>query len=158
MESVMSNIGVRVADHPVLAPAKPAVSLRLVAAPAVAAASVAAAQMHPHVYHIVLGVWATFLGIFWVTFWSSSYALFMVTISTFYAAMFFGVPYVMLRQTPESMKAQSPFQTFLKQPFATIDGSITGFEALLQVIMVPACLTLGGAAISLIIRSARSMY
>jgi hypothetical protein len=116
------------------------------------------AVMHPHVYRIALGIWIVFLAIFWATFWVSANALFMVVISTFYAVMFFGVPYMMLRQTPDRIKVNRSLRVFLQKPFATIDGTIKGYEALLQVILVPACLILGGTVIGLIIHSARSVH
>jgi len=116
------------------------------------------AVMHPHVYRIALGFWIVFLAIFWATFWVSANALFMVVISTFYGVMFFGVPYMMLRQVPGRIKAKGSLLVFLDQPFATIDGAIKGYEALLQVILVPACLILGGTAIAFIIHSARSIH
>ena len=116
------------------------------------------AVMHPHVYRIALGFWIVFLAIFWATFWVSANALFMVVISTFYGIMFFGVPYMMLRQVPGRIKAKGSLLVFLDQPFATIDGAIKGYEALLQVILVPACLILGGTAIAFIIHSARSIH
>jgi hypothetical protein len=116
------------------------------------------AVMHPSVYRIALGIWIVFMAIFWATFWVSANALFMVVVSTFYAVMFFGVPYMMLRQVPGRTKASGSLRSFLEQPFATIDGAISGYEALLQVILVPACLILGGTAIGFIIHSARSIH
>lgn len=116
------------------------------------------AVMHPHVYRIALGFWAVFLAIFWATFWVNANALFMVVVSTFYAVMFFGTPYVMLRQVPGQTKANGSLLAFLKRPFLTIDGAIKGYEALIQVILVPLCLIPGGTAIGLIIHSARSVH
>ena len=116
------------------------------------------AVMHPDIYRIALGCWVAFLAIFWMTFWISANALFMVVIGTFYAIMFFGVPYMMLRQVPGRTKAKGPLLTFLEQPFATNSGSIHGYEALLQVIIVPLCLILGGTAIGFIIHSARAAH
>jgi hypothetical protein len=113
--------------------------------------------MHPHVYRIALGCWALFLTIFWATFWVSTSALFMVVVGTFYAAMFFGVPYMMLRVVPGRTRAKGPLRDFLERPFATIDGTMPGYEALLQVIMAPLCLTLGGTAIGFIIHWARAL-
>lgn len=113
--------------------------------------------MHPHVYRIALGCWIMFLAVFWATFWAHANALFMVVIGTFYAAMFFGTPYAMLRHYPGGTKAKGPLLTFLERPFATIDGAIKGYEALLQVILVPVCLILGGTAIGCIILWARTV-
>ncbi len=114
-------------------------------------------MMHPHVYRVALGFWVVFLAIFWATFWVSANALFMVVIGTFYATMFFGVPYVMLRQVPGRMEAKGPLRAFLEQPFATIDGAIKGYEAFVQVILVPACLIPGSTAIGFIIHWARAV-
>lgn len=139
-------------DHPIFAvPANAAPVLKIVPSAPIEAV------MHPHVYRIALGFWVVFLAIFWATFWVSANALFMVVISTFYAIMFFGVPYAMLRQVPGRTQAKGPLRVFLEQPFATIDGTIRGYEALVQVILVPACLIVGGTAIGFIIHSARAI-
>ncbi len=116
------------------------------------------AVMHPDIYRIALGCWVVFMSIFWMTFWISANALFMVAIGTFYAVMFFGVPYMMVRQVPGRTKVKGSLFTFLEQPFATNSGSIHGYEALLQVIIVPLCLIMGGTAIGFIIHSARAAH
>jgi hypothetical protein len=112
--------------------------------------------MDPRVYKIALGCWVVFLAVFWLTFWMSANALFMVVISTVYAAMFFGVPYAMSRQVRNRPQNAKSLFTFLSEPFATIDGVMSGGEALLQVVLVPLCLTGGGIAIGLIIHAARA--
>jgi hypothetical protein len=119
-------------------------------------ASTPRSVMDPRVYKIALGCWVVFLAVFWLTFWMSANALFMVVISTVYAAMFFGVPYAMSRQVRNRPQNAKSLFTFLSEPFATIDGVMSGGEALLQVILVPLCLTGGGIAIGLIIHAARA--
>jgi hypothetical protein len=114
--------------------------------------------MDPRVYKIALLCWVGLLTIFWVTFWVSASALFMVVISTGYAIMFFGIPYLMSRQVPNRRAPMSPLSAFLKAPFGTIDGTMPGWEALLQVILVPLCLLGGGIAIGFIIHAARAAY
>jgi hypothetical protein len=114
--------------------------------------------MDPRVYKIAIAGWVTLLGVFWITFWSSASALFMVTISTVYAIMFFGVPYMMTRQIPNPPKPARSFATFLSSPFATIDETMPGWEALLQVILVPVCLVVGGIAIGIIISVTRASF
>ncbi|MEO6074588.1 MAG: hypothetical protein ABIP67_15295 [Burkholderiales bacterium] len=136
----------------VVTPPKPAAAVKVLTPAPIEAV------MHPHVYRIALGCWVVFMAIFWVTFWVSANALFMVVIGTFYAVMFFGVPYMMLRMVPGRTNAKGPFFVFLEKPFAIIDGTMHGYEALLQVVMVPACLILGGTAIAFIIRSARALH
>jgi hypothetical protein len=61
----------------------------------------------------------------------------------------------MVKDRPEP--ARSLF-TFLRQPFATLNGTMRGGEALLQVVLVPLCLIAGGIAIGFIIRAARVAY
>ena len=113
------------------------------------------ALMHRGVYKIALLCWAGFMAVFWVTFWMSSNALFMVVIGTFYALMFFGVPIKMSQMAPTRPRVGS-LGAFLRGQFATLDGPISGMDALLQVVLVPVALTLGGIAIGIIIHLSRA--
>lgn len=114
------------------------------------------AVMHPHVYRIALICWLCFLAVFWVTFWVSSNALFQVVIGTVYAVIFFGVPYEMSRIYPGKRASDKSLWQFMAGPFRTRTGTMRGYEALLQVVLVPVLLTLGGTAIGIIIRFART--
>src|SRR5678816_606966 len=89
------------------------------------------AVMHPHVYRIALVCWASLLAVFWVTFWVSSNALFMVVIGTVYATVFFGVPYEMSRIFPGKRTSDKTLWKFMEEPFRTRTGTIYGYEALL---------------------------
>jgi hypothetical protein len=111
--------------------------------------------MHPGVYKLALVCWLLLLGIFWVTFSGSTSALFMVTIGTVYAAVFFGVPFLMIRIGGFERRSSLPLVDFTEGQFDTIDGPIGGGEALLQVILVPLALGIGGTAIGFIIHFAR---
>ena len=115
------------------------------------------ADMHPGIYVIALLTWAAFLSVFWVTFSGSPNALFMVGASTCYAAVFFGVPYVMSR-VAKTARPKLGVGEFLQGKVDTLYGPVGGLEALLQVILVPAALTLGGVAMGMIIHSARLAY
>ena len=112
------------------------------------------------VYKLALFCWALFLSSFVVTFWGSAHALFMLAICGFYALMFFGTPYVLWRQAkkamPQSEKRATPLAAFLRRDLATIDGPTHGFDAVVQVILVPAILSLGCMAIGTIISLARA--
>jgi hypothetical protein len=115
-------------------------------------------DMHPGVYKAAVISWAVFMGVFWLTFWMSANALFMVAISTAYAAMFFGVPYVMSRMNPDANASDCGLVHFLRGKVDTLYGPINSFEALIQVILVPAALTLGGACMAFAIHAARAAY
>ena len=116
------------------------------------------ADMHKGVYLIALGCWAAFLSVFWVTFGASANALFVLVVCAFYATVFFSVPVILTRLFPEKMPVTGDLMTFLRRPFATIDGAISGFEALVQVIVVPLSLAIGGLAIGFIIHAARAAH
>src|SRR5690242_14758872 len=102
--------------------------------------SVCHEQMHPGVYKVALACWMGLLGVFVLTFFSSANALFMIVIDAVYAAMFFGVPWVFHRMTPQSGPAPRDFFSFLNGRLDTIYGPIRASEALLQVILVPLAL------------------
>jgi hypothetical protein len=110
--------------------------------------------MHPGVYKIAVLSWALFIGIFWLTFWQDANALFMVAASTAYAVVFFGVPTIMSRCVPKAA-VEGGLMDFLRARVDTLYGPVNGFEALVQVILVPAALILGGTAMSFAIQSAR---
>ena len=115
-------------------------------------------QMHPGVYKVALACWMGLLGVFVLTFFSSANALFMIAIDAVYAAMFFGIPWIFHRMTPQSGPGPRDFFSFLNGRLDTIYGPIRASEALLQVILVPLALGIGGIAIGLIIQSARAVH
>lgn len=114
--------------------------------------------MHPHVYRIALGCWLCFLAVFWATFWTSSNALFQIVIGTVYAAMFFGVPYEMSRIYPGKRTSDKTIWEFMAGPFGARTGTMRGYEALIQVILVPVLLTIGGTVIGVIIHLSRHTH
>jgi len=115
-------------------------------------------DMHPGVYTTALFTWAAFMAVFWLTFWMSGNALFMVTIGTAYAIMFFGVPYMMSRVSPSQKLPEHGLVHFLRGKVDTLYGPMSSIEALIQVVLVPAALTLGGIAIAFAIHSAKAAY
>lgn len=115
-------------------------------------------QMHPGVFKLALLCWAMLLGVFWVTFAMSVNVLFMIAIGTVYATVFFGVPYLMSRIGGFSGTAAFSLGDFVRGRFNTIYGPIGGLEALMQVILVPFAVGLGGIAIGFIIHAARSAH
>lgn len=115
-------------------------------------------QMHPGVYKVAFICWMCLLGEFFLTFFASASALFMVAVDAVFAAVFFGVPWIMNRMKPQTSTASAGLPAFLKARFDTLYRPIEGREALLQVIMVPLALSLGGVAIGFIILSSRALH
>jgi len=124
------------------------------------AATAAAGEnaMHPGVYKAAMLCWVGFLLVFWVTFWMSAEALFMVAIGTVYGIMAIGIPYVLSRVGPERPAPTFDLREFTNRKFNTLYGQVEGLDALLQVIMVPLLLSLGGIAIGIAIHAARAAY
>lgn len=109
-------------------------------------------DIHPGVYKAFVGCWAALIAVFFATFAESPFTLFMLSVVTGYAIMFFGVPYVMSRVAPPATHvADVSFFDFLRGEVETSSGRISGMEALMQVIIVPLALTLGGLAIGFIV-------
>lgn len=116
------------------------------------------ADLVPGVYGAFIVSWICFMAIFLVTFASSATTMFMLGIVGVYAVMFFGVPIAMIRLGAKE-KWQGPgLLTFMRAKVQTIYGPVGGLEALIQVILVPACLTVGGIGIALAVAAARAAY
>ena len=114
--------------------------------------------MLPHVYRIALVCWACLMAVFWATFWVNYNALFHVVIGTVYAVVFFGVPYEMSRIYPGKRTSDKSIWQFMAESFRTRTGTMRGYEVLLQVVLVPVALTIGGSAIGIIIHAARATH
>jgi hypothetical protein len=115
-------------------------------------------DMHLGVYGSAVACWAVFLALFWITFSGSGNALFILTICLFYAVVFFSVPAILTRLIPEKRPSRGSLLSFMRGTIQTIDGPVKGYDALIQVILVPACLSIGGLAIGIIIAMARASH
>jgi len=116
------------------------------------------ADMHLGVYGALFSCWVAFFSIFWLTFFAYSQAIFLIGFITIFAVVAFGLPVVMNRTGHYLPGTSGSFGDFLHARVATIDGSVSGKEALIQVVLVPACLCIGGIPIGLIITASRFSY
>lgn len=116
------------------------------------------ADLTPSVYAALVLCWMAFMSIFFVTFARSPFTLFMLVLCSVYAAMFFGVPIAMNRIGARESWSDPGISAFVRAKVDTLYGPVNGFEALVQVVLVPACLTIGGIGIALAAASARAMY
>jgi hypothetical protein len=115
-------------------------------------------HMHPGVFKIAFLCWMMLLAVFWITFAMSANAMFMLAIVMAFATVYFGVPYLMSRISGASRTSSITLGEFLRGRFNTIYGPIGGLEALMQVILVPFAVSLGGIAIGFIIHAARNAH
>jgi hypothetical protein len=115
-------------------------------------------EMHLGVYTALLGCWTAFFSLFWMTFLASPQTVFLMGFIMIFSVVAFGLPAIMNRTGKYLPGTNGTLGEFLASRVATIDGSVKGSEALIQVILVPACLTVGGVAIGLIITASRFSY
>lgn len=116
------------------------------------------ADLTPSVYAALVLCWSAFMSIFFITFAGSPFTMFMLALITVYAVMFFGVPIAMNRIGAREIWSDPGISAFLRAKVDTLYGPVNGTEALVQVVLVPACLTIGSIGIALAVASARAMY
>lgn len=120
-----------------------------------------APDLHPGVYVVALAGWAWLFGAFWVVFGGEREGAFMLAVDMAFLAAFFGTPYVLKRTADRFLKRKQDngsFADFLQGDVETWTGTLSGWSALIQVIIVPFALALGMTAIGFIIASARAHY
>jgi hypothetical protein len=98
---------------------------------------------------------AGYIGIlasFWLSFAGDTSAALSISVSTFYGAVFFGIPYFMLRTAAKhgASTERPTLAEFVRGNFDTIYGRIGGGAALVQVAIVPVGLAFGSLAIGLV--------
>ena len=116
------------------------------------------ADVPPSVYATFIACWTALLAVFWFTFAESPNAAFMVSISTGLAIMFFGVPITMNRLGYRQPWSGPGLADFLRGKVQTLYGPVNGVDALVQITVVPVCLTIGAIMISFVIDLDRFAY
>ena len=124
--------------------------------------SAARTHLNGAVHKIYVLCWAALFSIFALTFAGDRYALFMVAVAVLSSSSLFIVPGLILRTerraglTPRD--APASLGEFLHSEFDTLTGRINGVEALIQVLRVPVCLSIGAVAISFIVQASKIAY
>jgi hypothetical protein len=119
-------------------------------------------DLHGGIYAIYVLCWLALFGIFALTFLGHPYALYMVGDAVVSSSSLFIVPALIMRTgrkaalTPRD--ATTSLGEFLRGEFDTLTGPLNGVEALIQVLLVPVCLTIGAVAISFIVQASRIVY
>ncbi|MGB3810389.1 MAG: hypothetical protein WA943_09835 [Parvibaculum sp.] len=120
-----------------------------------------APDLHPGVFVAAIGGWAWLFGAFWLVFGGQREGAFMMAVDTAFLAVFFGTPYLLKRTADRFLKREEhhgSFADFLHGDVQTWTGTLSGWSALIQVIVVPFSVALGMTAIGFIIASARAQY
>lgn len=92
------------------------------------------------------------LASFWLSFAGDVSAALSITISTVYGAVFFGIPYFMLRTAARhgASSERPTLAEFVRGNFDTIYGRVSGSSAFVQVAIIPVSLAFGSLAIGLV--------
>jgi hypothetical protein len=119
-------------------------------------------ELHGAIHTVYVLCWVALFGIFALTFAGSPYALYMVGVAVLSSSSLFIVPALIMRAGRKAAltpaEAQGSIGEFLRGEFATLTGPLNGVEALIQVLLVPVCLTIGAVAISFIIQASKTAY
>jgi hypothetical protein len=96
--------------------------------------------------------YAGILAAFWLSFAANAEAGLSIAIGIVYAAVYFGVPYVLVRVADRHAPPSRPrsLSDFIHGRFATNSGQISGTAALVQVVLIPVSLALCAVAIGVI--------
>lgn len=98
--------------------------------------------LHGRVVKMLAIINVYILAAFAVTLGGDGEALFMIAISAAYLLAYMGTPYLMGRVGGKHLDYAVPFDKFLRTPFETWTGTITGRQAMIQVLLVPAAIAI----------------
>lgn len=105
-----------------------------------------------------LVAWIWLFGVFWYAFGGQGEGALVLAISTFFLIVVFGVPYIMKRTADKFLHRKNevgPMADFLHGDVETLTGDVSGWGALIQVVVVPVSVALGMTAIAIIIATTR---
>jgi hypothetical protein len=96
--------------------------------------------------------YAGILAAFWLSFAANAEAGLSIAIGIVYAAVYFGVPYVLVRTADRHAPPSRPksLSDFTHGRFDTNSGQISGTAALVQIVLIPVSLALCAVAIGVI--------
>lgn len=98
---------------------------------------------------LIAASYATLIGALAIAMTGSPLSLFAIVIAAFFIAVFFAVPRIFFRVEPSSGRRPALNQ-FIQEGMVTLTGHSSGSAALVQMLVVPVCLTLGVLAIGVI--------
>ena len=100
------------------------------------------------VYKTVVWAYAWILAVAWFAFSKTVEAAWLATVSVIVGIVFFGIP-VLLRRTNHAFARakQCEFEEFLYSNVEIATGRLPGWEAYLQIIIIPVCLALAATAL-----------
>ncbi|GJL91209.1 group III truncated hemoglobin [Hyphococcus sp.] len=115
-----------------------------------------ASDIHPRVFACMFGAYAWMLFSLWLAVKSDREAVFVVAISTFFLAMYAGLPFALnalgrkYSNSGDNNNA-SDFGAFLDKKISTYTGTLTGREVMIQITVIPILLAIGMTAMAIMI-------
>ncbi len=97
-------------------------------------------RMHGAVYKTLGAMFFGILMIWAITFRNSPSVIFNLAICFIYLAMYLGGPVIFARAAGKGINGDIPLRKFLREPFDTYTGIMTGKEAWVQACLIPGAL------------------
>jgi len=110
-----------------------------------------APDLPPAVGFCLVAAFAWTIGAYLITFWSDLRALEMVVVDIVYVAVYLGVPWIILMIEPRTGRNPT-MATFLDRGLQTWTGHLKGWEALVQILLIPVALAVATTAMCLVAR------
>lgn len=120
-----------------------------VPAPAPVLGEAAAPDVPAAIGWMIVGVYATIMTLFMVTFSGSAEAVMVTGISALYLAIYLAVPAIFLRTEPASGRVD--YRAFLARGMHTNTGHVSGREAAIQMLTIPVAISVAVAGICLVV-------
>jgi hypothetical protein len=108
--------------------------------------------LHPAVYGALIGCTVWILAAFWIFFGHDTYTGLQLAVSTFFCAMFVGVPVCLwqISRAAASDAGRTKWREWASHEFETIYGPVEGGQAAVMVLLAPVAIALGITSVSLI--------
>ncbi len=118
------------------------------------APGIASRGVHPATLGLLVGVYAAMLLTFWTFFARDAATALVLTVVSVFMILYFGLIAggIVLSDTPAPGEPLRSFSEFIKGPVDILTGTITGREAAIQMLFLPACMAVLATIIGIIAR------
>lgn len=111
----------------------------------------APSELHPGFFWVILLAWLWLVAAFWSAFAGDLQSAWMVTISTAFFGMYFGLSAILLGLQRDREPVHKGFLTYLRGRMDTFTGAVSGRGALVQVAIIPVSLALAGTGMAIVL-------
>lgn len=115
----------------------------------------ASRELHPGFFRVVIIAWLWLIAAFWSVFASDLQSAWMVTISTAFFGMYFGLSAILIGLQRDREPVHKGFLTYLKGRMDIFTGPVSGRGALVQVAIIPIALAMAGTGMAVVLALVR---